>query len=151
MSKFVTKEGLEKLKKELEYLKGDKQKALAERLRKAISFGDLSENFDYADAKEQQAMLQMQIAELEDEIREAKVVEQGISSGKVQVGSTVEVDAAGSKMALSIVTANEADPVAGKISAESPIGACLIGKKVGDKCKADLPAGSMEYKILKIS
>jgi len=120
-------------------------------LRKAISFGDLSENFDYADAKEQQAMLQMQIAELEDEIHDSKVVEEGASSGKVQVGSTVEVDAAGSKMTLTIVTANEADPVAGKISAESPIGACLIGKKVGEKCTAELPAGPMEYKILKIS
>jgi transcription elongation factor GreA len=151
MSKFVTKGGLEKLKKELEYLKGDKQKELAERLRKAISFGDLSENFDYADAKEQQAMLQMQIAELEDEIRDSQVVEKDVGSGKVQIGSAVEVDAAGSKMTFAIVTGNEADPLNGKISVESPIGECLIGKKVGEKCTANLPAGPVEYKILKIS
>jgi len=146
----VTKEGLEKMKEELEYLKTTKQKELSERLRKAIAFGDLSENFEYSDAKDAQAMLQAKIAELGDEIRDAKVVENGSGSDKVQIGSTVEVDAAGSKMTLTIVTANEADPVAGKISAESPIGACLLGKKVGEKCTAELPAGPMEYKILKI-
>lgn len=146
----MTKEGLEKMKEELEYLKTTKQKELSERLRKAIAFGDLSENFEYSDAKDAQAMLQAKIAELGDEIRDAKVVENGSGSDKVQIGSTVEVDAAGSKMTLTIVTANEADPVAGKISAESPIGACLLGKKVGEKCTAELPAGPMEYKILKI-
>jgi len=151
MAKFTTKEGLEKLKEELEYLKTKKQKEVAERLRKAIAFGDLSENFEYADAKEEQAMLQAKIAELGNDILEAKVVEDNGKSDRVQIGSTVEVDAAGSKMTLSIVTANEADPMERKISAESPIGACLIGKKVGEKCIADLPAGPMEYKILKIS
>jgi transcription elongation factor GreA len=152
MAKFVTKEGLEKMKQELEYLKNTKQKELAERLRKAIAFGDLSENFEYSDAKEAQAMLQAKIAELEGEIREAKIVEQSTGgSEKVQIGSQVEVDAAGSIMKFSIVTGNEADPMAGKISAESPIGACLMGKKVGDVCPAELPADTMNYKILSIS
>ena len=151
MSKFITQEGLEKLKKELEYLKTTKQKELAERLRRAIAFGDLSENFEYADAKEEQVMLQTRIAELEEEIREAKVVEQGAKSDRVQVGSAVEVDAAGSKMIFTIVTGKEANPLEGKISAESPIGTCLIGKKVGEKCTADLPSGSVAYKVLRIS
>jgi len=149
----VTREGLEKMKKDLEYLKGTKQKELAERLRKAIAFGDLSENFEYADAKEAQAMLQAKIAELQDEIRDAKVVDPPAGGGapeKVQIGSAVEVDVAGSKTTFTIVTGNEADPMAGKISAESPIGACLLGKKVGEKCTAELPAGPTEYIIIKI-
>jgi transcription elongation factor GreA len=151
MAKFVTKEGLEKMKEELEYLKTTKQKELADRLRKAIAFGDLSENFEYSDAKEAQVMLHARISELGNEIFEAKVVEGGGSLGVVQIGCTVEVDAAGSKMKFSIVTANEADPMAGKISAESPIGECLIGKKVGDTCPAELPAGPVNYKILQIT
>ena len=151
MAKLTTKEGLEKLKEELEYLKTKKQKEVAERLRRAIAFGDLSENFEYADAKEEQAMLQAKIADLGVEILETKVAEDNEKSDKVQIGSTVDVVAAGSKMTLTIVTAAEADPVAGKVSAESPIAACLIGKKVGEKCTAELPAGPMEYTILRIS
>jgi transcription elongation factor GreA len=154
MAKFVTKQGLEKMKEEVEYLKTTKQKEVAERLRKAIAFGDLSENFEYSDAKDEQAMLQAKVAELEEEIRTAKVVDPpaGGTSGseKVQIGSAVEVDVAGSKVNFIIVTGNEADPLAGKISAESPIGACLMGKKVGDTCPAELPTGTVEYKILKI-
>ncbi len=150
MAKFVTKEGLEKLKEELEYLKTTKQRELAERLRKAIAFGDLSENFEYSDAKDAQIMLQTRIAELGNEILEAKVVEGGAKSGKVQVGSIVEVDAAGLTMRFTIATGREANPLEGKISAESPVGSCLLGKKVGEKCVAELPAGPVTYKILKI-
>ena len=139
------------MKEELEYLKTTKQKELSERLRKAIAFGDLSENFDYSDAKEAQTMLQAKIIELADEIHEAKVVEKNSGSDRVQIGSTVEVDAAGSKLTFTIVTGNEADPLQGKISDESPIGECLLGKKVGEKCTAELPAGPMEYKIVRIS
>lgn len=150
MAKLTTKEGLEKLKEELEYLKTKKQKEVAERLRKAIAFGDLSENFEYADAKEEQAMLQAKIAELGSDILEAKVVEENGKSDRVQIGSKVEVEGAG-KQTFTIVTANDADPLQGKISVESPIGTCLLGKKVGEKCVAELPVGPMEYKILKIS
>jgi len=150
MAKLTTKEGLEKLKEELEYLKTKKQREVAERLRKAIAFGDLSENFEYADAKEGQAMLQTKIAELGNEILETKVVEDNGKSDKVQIGSTVEVEGAG-KQTFTVVTANDADPLHGKISVESPIGEALIGKRVGDKAVAELPAGPMEYKVLKIS
>lgn len=151
MTKYITKEGLEKLKKELEYLKTTKQKEISERLRKAIAFGDLSENFDYADAKDEQAMLLAKIAELEGQIREAIVVSETAKSGRVQVGSRVEVESSGGKLTFTIVTVNEANPLEGKISLESPIGACLLGKKVGDKCAATLPAGPTDYKILSIS
>jgi len=150
MAKFVTKEGFKKLKEELEYLKTTRQKELAERLRRAIAFGDLSENFEYADAKDEQIMLQTRIAEIEEEIREAKVVEGGSKSGKVQVGSVVHLEAENSEMTFTIVTGKEANPVEGKISAESPIGSCLIGKKVGERCTADLPSGPVSYKIRKI-
>lgn len=150
MQKYITSEGLEKLKKELEYLKTTRQKEVAERLRRAIAFGDLSENFEYADAKDEQAMLQTRVAELEEEIREAKVVESGAKSGRVQVGSVVHLEAEHSNMVFTIVTGKEANPLEGKISAESPIGACLVGKKVGEKCTADLPSGPVSYKILKI-
>ncbi|OHA62286.1 MAG: hypothetical protein A3E07_01530 [Candidatus Wildermuthbacteria bacterium RIFCSPHIGHO2_12_FULL_45_9] len=150
MSKYVTKEGLEKLKEELEYLKTTKQQEIAERLRRAISYGDLSENFDYADAKEQQAMLQARAAELEDEIRESKVVGDQEKSGKVQIGSAVEVEINGGKMKFYIVTGNEADPLVGKISAESPIGSALLGKEKGETAEANLPAGPTKFKILDI-
>ena len=153
MSKFVTIEGLEKLKKELEYLKTTKQKELAERLRKAIAFGDLSENFDYHDAKEQQEMLQRRIAELEEEIHEAKVVDPpagGGKSDKVQIGSTVQVKGDSTQI-FKIVTASEADPLEGKISAESPLGSAFLGKKKGDKIQVETPGGKIEYKIIGIS
>ena len=152
MSKFVTAEGLEKLKKELEYLKTTKQKELSERLRKAIAFGDLSENFDYHDAKEQQEMLQRRIAELEEEIHEAKVVDPpagGGKSDKVQIGSTVMVGGFNPQI-FKIVTASEADPLEGKISAESPIGSSILGKKVGDVVQCETPDGNRECKIVKI-
>ena len=151
MAKFVTQEGLEKLKEELEYLKTTKQKELAERLRKAIAFGDLSENFEYADAKDEQIMLQTRVAELEEEIREAKVVEKGSKSGKVQVGSTVHVEEGNAKMAFTIVTGKEANPLEGKISAESPIGSSLLGKKAGDKAEVETPSGTVYYRIITIT
>src|SRR3989344_4264172 len=102
MAKFTTEEGLEKMKAELQHLKTTKQKELAERLRKAIAFGDLSENFDYHDAKEQQEMLQRRIAELEEEIHEAKVVESNGQHDVVQVGSLVEVEVGKEKMSYAI-------------------------------------------------
>ena len=149
MAKFVTKEGLEKLKKELENLKTTKQKQIAERLRKAIAFGDLSENFEYSDAKEEQAMLQAKVADLEKQIREAKVVEKTAGSDRVQIGSTVTLKGAGLQT-LQVVTASEADPLKGKVSAESPLGSSLLGKKVGDTAQCETPGGKMKCKILSI-
>jgi len=151
MSKFITQQGLQKLKEELEYLKTTKQKEISERLRRAIAHGDLSENFDYADAKEQQAMLLAKIAELEGQIREAKVVSETTKLGRVQIGSTVQVESSGTKLTFKIVAANEANPLEGKISDESPIGSALLGKKEGQKAKGETPDGPTEYKILKIA
>ena len=117
MTIFVTKEGLEKLKQELEYLKTTKQRELTERLRKAIAFGDLSENFDYHDAREEQEMLQRRVAELEQQMREAKIVENTTQKDRVQIGSRVQVQIGKEKVDYTIVTAQEANPLEGKISA----------------------------------
>ena len=150
MSQYITKEGFEKLKEELEYLKTVQQKEITERLRKAISYGDLSENFDYADAREQQTMLLAKIAELEEQIREAKIVAKEAKSDKIQIGSTVEVESSGSKFTFTVVTAQEANPSEGKISVESPIGGALFGKKEGEKAGVQTPCGAMQYIIRRI-
>ncbi len=150
MPKYVTPEGLEKLKKEIEELKTTKRQEVAERLRRAIAHGDLSENFDYADAKDEQVMLEAKIAELEAQIRESQVVLRAADLGRVQIGSTVEVEVDGDPMTFCIVTAQEADPAQGKISVESPIGAALLGKKKGDKVKVETPGGVLQYDIVNI-
>jgi len=150
MSTYITQQGLEKLKEELKYLKTVQQKEITERLRKAISYGDLSENFDYADAREQQTMLLAKIAELEGQIREAKIVAKTAKSDKVQIGSFVEVESSGAKFFFTVVTAQEANPSEGKISVESPIGGALFGKRQGEKAEVQTPNGTMKYTILKI-
>ena len=151
MPKYITQEGLEKLKKEIEYLKTTKRDELADRLQKAIAQGDLSENFDYSDAKEQQAMLEGKIKELEDQVREAQIVQKTTQSDVVQIGSAVEVENEGEKLTFVVVTARDADPLQGKISVESPIGETLMGKKKGEIATVETPDGSMQYKILTIS
>lgn len=138
------------MKEELEHLKNAKQKEVAERLRKAIAFGDLSENFEYHDAREEQEMLQKRITELEEQIREAKVVESTSQKEKVQVGSRVQVQMGKERVKYTIVTAQEANPLEGKISAESPIGSALLGKKEGEKALCEIPGGTTACKILKI-
>ena len=151
MTKYITREGLEKLKKEIEYLKTIKRDELADRLQQAIAQGDLSENFDYSDAKEQQAMLEGKIKELEDQVRESRIVQETTQSDVIQIGSAVEVENEGEKLTFVVVTARDADPLQGKISVESPIGETLIGKKKGETATVETPDGSMKYKILTIS
>ena len=151
MTKYVTRQGLEKLKKEIEYLKTTKRDELAERLQKAIAQGDLSENFDYSDAKDQQAMLEGKIKELEEQVRECHIVEETTQYDTVQIGSAVEVENKGEKLIFTVVTAQEADPLQGKISVESPIGEALMGKKKGETAAVETPDGSTQYKILTIS
>lgn len=150
MSKFITQEGLEKLKKELEYLQTVRQKEITERLRRAIAHGDLSENFDYADAKEEQAMLQAKVAELEEKIREPKIVSRTSKSESVQIGSTVKVQSEKREFLFTILTAEEANPLEGKISVESPLGEALLGKKKGAAVEVETPNGKVTYQILQV-
>jgi len=151
MATYITKEGLKKLEQQLEELKTTKRQEIAARLRKAISFGDLSENFDYHNAKEEQEMLERKIAEVSEKIRTSKMVEKTEGSEVVQIGCTVELKDASEQIIYTIVTASEADPMSGKISAESPIGSALLSRRKGDKVAIETPEGTIQYLIVKIS
>jgi len=146
---YFTKEGLEELKKELERLKTDEMRKIAELIRHAASFGDLKENFAYHDAKDKQAFLQGRIAELEGKIKNAVVVEKN-QSDKIQIGSKIKALADGEEWEFSIVSSDLSDPVNNKISYQSPVGKALLGKKEGDEVDIDINGREAKYKILKI-
>jgi len=149
---YITAEGAARLEKELEELKGPQRNALAKRLRDAIQMGDLSENADYHKAKEDQGFLEGRILELEFILRNAIIVEE--KSGpkdQVAVGTRVTVQEAGDDPeTFYMVGAKEADPRAGKISHESPIGRALMDHRVGETVSAETPGGTIQLKILKI-
>ena len=148
---YLTAEGAEKLKIELTDLKGPQREALARRLRDAIQMGDLSENADYHKAKEDQAFLEGRIQELEYTLSAAEIIEGEVSKDVVGVGVTVTVQEDDFEPEqYYIVGAKEADPRAGKISNESPIGRALMAHKVGDVVEAQTPGGALKLKILKI-
>jgi transcription elongation factor GreA len=148
---YLTAEGAEKLKVELTDLKGPQREAIARRLRDAIQMGDLSENADYHKAKEDQAFLEGRIQELEYILSAAQIVEGEISKDVVGVGVTVTVQEEDFEPEqYYIVGAKEADPRAGKISNESPIGRALMDHRVGEEVEAQTPGGSIRLKILKI-
>ena len=150
MQKYVTAEGLEKLKKELTYLKEVKRKEIAERLESCIAFGDLTENAEYHETKEAQAFLEGRILELEDIVNNAIVVPSNKKKGLAQIGSTILVKAGSIKEKFKIVGAEEADPLAGKISADSPLGQALLNQPKGVVVEVPTPGGKLQYKILKI-
>lgn len=147
---FITEEGLEKLKKELEYLKTVKAKEIVERLRRAIALGDLSENFDYHNAREEQDLLDHRVAEIEDTIANSEVAPRKNGNQVVQIGSVVKVKNNGETLVFSITGSAEANPLENKISVESPFGKALLDKKKGDIAKIDTPSGSVSYTILEI-
>lgn len=149
---YLTAEGAARLKAELEELKGPQREALARRLRDAIQMGDLSENADYHKAKEDQAFLEGRIQELEYILRNAEIVEAGDGPKEVvAIGARVTVQEEGFEPEVFLlVGAKEADPRAGKISNESPIGQALLDHRVGDIVEAETPGGRIRLKILKI-
>lgn len=148
---YVTKEGLEKLKNEYEDLTKNKRKEVIERIKLAKAHGDLSENAEYEAAKNQQAFMEGRIDELESILRDAEIIDENTGTSSVQVGSTVKVKISEAEHEYRIVGSNEADPVNGLISNESPIGASLLGAKKGDCVKVATPDGEKEYEILSIS
>lgn len=150
MPEYITSEELENLKKELKELKGPKTKEIAELLKHTASFGDLKENFAYHDAKEKQAFLQGKIIELEEKIRNAKIIKKK-KGDRVQIGSEVLIKLDGEKQKILISSPSQADPLKGKISYQSPLGKGLIGKKVGDKIRIKTEAGKIKCEILKIN
>lgn len=152
---LVTKEGLEKLKEELHYLKEVKRKEVAERLKEAISYGDLSENAEYEEAKNEQAFTEGRILELEEKIKYAKIITEGTKKGvSVELGSKVIIKNLSSKSKaeeeFTIVGSTEADPIGHKISNVSPVGRALLERRIGEVVKVTAPAGIIEYKILRI-
>ncbi|MCL5775321.1 MAG: transcription elongation factor GreA [Patescibacteria group bacterium] len=147
---LLTPEGLEKLNQELKTLVNDKRKEVIERIREAAAHGDLSENADYAQAREEQSFIEGRIQEIEDIIKNAEIISTNSHHNNVSVGSTVSVKINGQEKKYTIVGSNEANPQEGKISNESLVGKSLLGKKTGEKFKIAAPAGEMDYEIISI-
>jgi len=147
---IISQEGYDKLKDELTVLATVKRKEIAERIERAKELGDLSENAEYSEAKDAQALNEGRILELTNTLKNVTVVQREDSSDKVVMGSTVTVKIADKEKKYTIVSFNEADPVNGKISNESPIGVAFLHKKKGDSVEVETPKGLVKYKILKI-
>ena len=152
---ILTPEGLEKLKEEITYLQTEKRREVAERIKEAREFGDISENSEYDDAKNEQAMLEARIATLEDKLRSAAVIDESeLDSEVVRVGSVVTVDdpKRGKQVQYTIVGSTEADPNQNRLSNESPVGKALLGHKAGDEVSVGLPnGGARKLTITKIA
>ncbi len=155
---ILTKEGLEKLENELEELKSVKRKEVAEKIKVALSFGDLSENSEYDEAKNDQAIVEARIADIEVMLKNVKVIDEDeLSNENIHIGSKVEVRVTNPSTGNSnvvnykIVGSNEVDPVNGNISDESLVGKALLSHGIGDKIEVEVPAGTMEYEVLTIS
>lgn len=150
----MTYAGLKKLEEELEYLKTTKRKEVTEKIKVALSFGDLSENSEYDEAKNDQAFLEGRIIQLENMLKNATIVDESdIPKDKVNVGNLVKVKdyEFDEEVDFLIVGSAEADPLKNKISNESPIGSALIGKKVGEIVEVQVPDGINKFEILEIS
>jgi transcription elongation factor GreA len=150
---LLTPAGLKKLEDELENLKSVKRREVAERIKLAISYGDISENSEYEDAKNEQAFVEGRIITLEKMLRHARVIhEEEVDTRVVSIGSTVKVHDVEFKEDIEyiIVGSAESDPMENKISNESPVGKALLGKKVGAKVEVQVPSGKMEYEVLAI-
>lgn len=151
---LITKEGFEELKTELEYLKTQKRPEAAEKLRIARGFGDLSENAEYDEAKAEQAKTEVRIQELEQQIKNASIIESSKNNKQkaISIGDTVKIREVNKKteLTVSIVGTVEADIAKKKISNESPVGKALIGNKKGDKVEVITKIGVIQYEILEI-
>ncbi|MEI6132230.1 MAG: transcription elongation factor GreA [Bacillota bacterium] len=150
----ITSEGLKKLEDEINYLKGHMRMEVAERIKEAISFGDISENAEYDDAKNEQANMEKRISQLEQILFNATVIDdEDITTDVVSLGSRVLLKDIEFKEDIEyyIVGSAESDPLNNKISDESPVGKELLGKKVGDKIQVNSLEGALKFKILKIS
>jgi len=146
----LTNQGFEKLKNELKELKNKRKQEVLTRLNQARAMGDLSENSAYSAAKEELNLIEGRIAELEEILRNAEIVEGNNNKNTIQVGSSVVVEINGQKEKFEIVGEFEADPLNKKLSHNSPIGQALTGKKVGDWVEVEVPAGKIKYKIIDI-
>ncbi|MEK7636029.1 MAG: transcription elongation factor GreA [Patescibacteria group bacterium] len=150
MKYYITKERFEELKTELERLKKEERSEIAERLKRAKEYGDLSENSEYTAAKDEQARLEGQIIELENVLRNSEIIKKTSGKGVIQIGSTIEIKRKDKIFKYTIVGSQEANPESNFISNESPLGRAFLDKKAGDIVKIETPGGTVEYKIMKI-
>lgn len=153
-NKQMSREGYAKLEKELNFLVTVRRSEVAQKLKEARSFGDLSENAEYDEAKNEQGILEARIADLENTLANVDIVEDSsISIDEIGIGSLIKIKrlSDGEVKSLQIVGTNEADPASGKISDESPIGVSAFGKKVGEKFTVSAPIGELEFEVLEIS
>jgi len=151
---LLTQEGYDNLEKELDYLKTEERAAIADRIRVALGFGDLSENSEYDEAKNAQAANETKIADLENKLRHARIIdESGIDTKTVQIGNKVKVKDIefDEDVEYTIVGSTEVDLASNKISNESPIGAALLGAKKGETVEANTPGGILKFKVLAIT
>ncbi len=151
---LITEEGLEKLKQELEFLQTEKRREVADRIKEAREFGDIAENAEYDDAKNEQAMLEQRISQLQDRLRRSTVIdEKDVDTEQVEVGAVVHVkdQKSGKSQKFRLVGAAEADPAEHKLSNESPIGKALIGARKNDVVTVEVPRGpKRKLKVTKI-
>jgi transcription elongation factor GreA len=147
---YLSREGLEKLRLELQAMTNVRRAEVAARIHDAKEHGDLSENAEYEDAKNEQAFVEGRIQTLEALIKNATIIDEHHSTDHVQIGSTVSVDSTDGAEVFTIVGSAEASPRDGKISNESPVGRALLGKKKGEKVLVRVPAGDFTYKIVNI-
>ena len=149
---ILTKEGKEELEKRLEFLKVTKRAEITERIKTAREFGDLSENAEYDAAKNEQAMIEGEIQEIENKLKYAVIIKDGVKKGVVSLGSKVDIldDQTGELSTYEIVGTTEADVEAGRISNESPVGNALLGKKAGDTVSVNVPVGVTTIIIKKV-
>lgn len=147
----ISQAGLDKLKEEVQNLRQVRRPEVIARIAQAREYGDLSENAEYEDARNEQSFIEGRIQELEDMIKHAQVVAKASGNGHVTVGATVKVKLNGKPMIFNLVGSQEVDPATGKISIESPIGKALLDHKVGETVEVEVPAGKTRYQILSIS
>lgn len=147
---YLTQERLEELTQELDNLKKVRRVEIAEKLKHAKEYGDLSENAEYAQAREEQAVVETRIFELEDLVKKAVIIKKSEGSGKVEVGSTVTAKKGNQEVRYTIVGAYEAKPEEGRISDQSPLGRAFLGRRVGDSVSVQAPSGTVTYQVSKI-
>lgn len=151
MSRILTQEGIKKLEDELDDRRGRVRQEISQAIKEAKEQGDLSENAEYSEAKQQQNENETRILELEAMLKEAVIAGPAKGSSLVQIGSTVVINCSDKEMKFMIVGTNEVDPAAGKISGESPIGKALMGRSKGEGVEIDIPAGKMKCTIVSIA
>ena len=147
---YLSKDGLEQIRKELEELVNVRRAEIAARIHEAKEHGDITENAEYEDAKNEQAFVEGRIQALSALVKNAVVIEENHSSTHVQIGSTVTIQSKDGKESFMIVGSAEASPAEGRISNESPVGRALLGHKKGEEITVSVPAGDSKYKILSI-